>query len=159
MRRIRLGVGFSHDNDDVGMQAIGDKSFLPIDNIAVAIPDRCRTNSGKIGTGTGLCHGNGRDDIAGNAARKPFFFLGFIAETAEVGRDDIAVQMRPETVCPGMEHFLYNDDGIFEPDASPSVTLIDTRAKIAILAHLLPRFPGDHALFFPCIDMGHDLSG
>ena len=61
-------------DQQVAVDAVADKGLLPVDDHVVPVLDRGGPHGGQVAPGVGLGHGDGGDDVAGDAAGKVFLF-------------------------------------------------------------------------------------
>ena len=69
------GIGFGNHQNDVTMLAIGDEGFRAIDDIFIAVFERCGFDRLQIRAGAGFGHGNGANHFAAGHFRQIFFLL------------------------------------------------------------------------------------
>jgi hypothetical protein len=91
-------VGLGHDDDQIGVLAIGDEGLRAVDDIVIAVLLGDRLDALQVGAGARFGHRDGADHLARRHFGQPFLFLLFRAEMQDVGRDDGIVQRDAEPV-------------------------------------------------------------
>ncbi|MBC8425991.1 2-dehydropantoate 2-reductase [bacterium] len=131
-----LRVSFCYHDDEICVLAIGDKGFLAIDQVVVAVADCRCLYALEIAAGARFGHGDGADQFAGGHAGKPFLLLVFRAEGLDIGGDDIVVQAPAGSLDQGVRHFFREDRGVKEIAAGAAVLLGLAHAQQARFSRL-----------------------
>ncbi len=153
-----LGIGAGHDEDQVGVDAVGDERLRAVEHPVVTVADGAGLDALQVAAGAGLGHRDGGDELAGAEAGQPALLLLLVGELDQVGRDDVVVQ-RESDAAVAAERGLLGDDRVVAEVLHPAaaVLLRHRHAQEALLAGLDPHAAVDDVLLFPLRVMRRDV--
>ena len=152
------GVGLGHDDDQVGMPAVGDEGLAAVEQVAaVALLDRGGLDALQVGSGGRLAHRDRADQLAGGQLRQVLLLLRLGAVVQDVGRNDLAVQAVADAGDAGARKLLELDHRIKLVGVGAAIGLGHGGTQETVLAGLVPDRAVHVALLFPGVVEGRDL--
>ena len=156
--RVVVGIRLGGDDDDVGVDAVGNKGLGPVQDPVIVLLHRGGAHAGEVGSGIGLGHGDRQDVLAADALGQEARTLLFIAETGEIGSHQATVQVGEPVTGTGVGRFL--DDHLVEADIvvpGTAVLLIRPDHQEALFTGPAKGVAIHDAGLTPALHMWHNL--
>ena len=140
-------VGFRGDDDDIGIDAVGDVGLGAIEQEVVAHVPGGAAHAGQVAAGVRLGHGHREYGVAAHAAGQKTLPLLLVAKLLEVGAHQAAVQGIEPLPATGATGLLHDDLLIAEiAVAHAAVFLVRPDHQETLLAGFAEYLPVDDAL-------------
>ena len=129
-------TGLDEGDDDVGGLARRDERLRAVDEVAAVDLLGGRLDAAEVGSGTGLGHREGAENLAGRHARQPLLLLLLRAHVHDVRHGEVVLDAEG-----ARERALAGLDDLFEHDRAEAVVLQHARAA-ELLRHGEPDNAG-----------------
>ncbi len=151
-------IGLGHDDDQVGVPAVGDEGLAAVEQVAaVGLLDGRGLDALQVRPRGRFAHGDGADHLAAGQLGQVLLFLRLGAVVQDVGRDDLAVQAVADAGDAGARQLFELDHRIQLVRVGTAIFLGHGHAQEAVLAGLVPDRAVHIALLFPGLMEGRDF--
>ena len=155
---IVLGVGLRRDNDQVGVDAVGNVGLGALEHPVVVGLHRGGAHAREVAAGVGLGHGNRQDGLAAHTPGQEALTLFLATEAGEVGANQATVQGGVPVTDPGVSGLLHDD--LLEAEiavAHAPEALLGPDHEEALLPRLAEGLAIDDPCLAPAFHVRHNL--